>query len=48
MSFKRASSSVTVKLGLMSFFVKAVIEALKLIPELNAEIRGAEIVSPLL
>lgn len=32
-----------VKLGLMSFFVKAVIEALKLIPELNAEIRGAEI-----
>ncbi len=34
----------TVKLGLMSFFVKAVIEALKLIPELNAEIRGAEIV----
>ncbi len=34
----------TVKLGLMSFFVKAVIEGLKLIPELNAEIRGAEIV----
>lgn len=34
----------TVKLGLMSFFVKAVIEALKLIPELNAEIRGADIV----
>lgn len=33
----------TVKLGLMSFFVKAVIEALKLIPELNAEIRGTEI-----
>ncbi|MDF0677016.1 MAG: 2-oxoglutarate dehydrogenase complex dihydrolipoyllysine-residue succinyltransferase [Nitrospira sp.] len=33
-----------VKLGLMSFFVKAVIEALKLIPELNAEIRGTEIV----
>ncbi len=32
-----------VKLGLMSFFVKAVIEALKLIPELNAEIRGSEI-----
>ena len=32
-----------VKLGLMSFFVKAVIEALKLIPELNAEIRGTEI-----
>jgi len=33
-----------VKLGFMSFFVKAVIEALKLIPELNAEIRGTEIV----
>ena len=33
-----------VKLGFMSFFVKAVIEALKLVPELNAEIRGAEIV----
>lgn len=33
-----------VKLGVMSFFVKAVIEALKLVPELNAEIRGAEIV----
>ena len=32
-----------VKLGIMSFFVKAVIEALKLIPELNAEIRGSEI-----
>ena len=34
----------TVKLGLMSFFVRAVIEALKLIPELNAEIRGTDIV----
>ncbi len=33
-----------VKLGFMSFFVKAVIEALKLIPQLNAEIRGTEIV----
>jgi 2-oxoglutarate dehydrogenase E2 component (dihydrolipoamide succinyltransferase) len=33
-----------VKLGIMSFFVKAVIEALKLIPELNAEIRGTDIV----
>jgi 2-oxoglutarate dehydrogenase E2 component (dihydrolipoamide succinyltransferase) len=33
-----------VKLGIMSFFVKAVIEALKLVPELNAEIRGADIV----
>lgn len=33
-----------VSLGLMSFFVRAVIEALKLIPELNAEIRGSDLV----
>jgi len=33
-----------VKLGLMSFFVRASIDALKLIPELNAEIRGSDIV----
>jgi 2-oxoglutarate dehydrogenase E2 component (dihydrolipoamide succinyltransferase) len=33
-----------VKLGLMSFFVKASVEALKKIPELNAEIRGESIV----
>lgn len=33
-----------VKLGFMSFFVKAVIEALKLVPQLNAEIRGSDIV----
>lgn len=33
-----------VKLGFMSFFVKAVIEALKDIPALNAEIRGTDIV----
>jgi 2-oxoglutarate dehydrogenase E2 component (dihydrolipoamide succinyltransferase) len=33
-----------VKLGFMSFFVKAVIEALKLVPGLNAEIRGTDIV----
>jgi 2-oxoglutarate dehydrogenase E2 component (dihydrolipoamide succinyltransferase) len=32
-----------VKLGFMSFFVKAVIEALKLVPGLNAEIRGTDI-----
>ncbi|HLB16210.1 MAG TPA: dihydrolipoyllysine-residue succinyltransferase, partial [Burkholderiales bacterium] len=31
------------KLGFMSFFVKAVIEGLKLVPELNAEIRGSDI-----
>lgn len=33
-----------VKLGFMSFFVKAVIDALKQIPQLNAEIRDADIV----
>ena len=32
------------KLGLMSFFVKAVVQALKEIPELNAEIQGEQIV----
>ncbi len=33
-----------VKLGFMSFFVKAAIDALKLIPQVNAEVRGDEIV----
>lgn len=33
-----------IKLGFMSFFVKAAIEALKLIPQVNAEIRGNTIV----
>jgi 2-oxoglutarate dehydrogenase E2 component (dihydrolipoamide succinyltransferase) len=33
-----------VKLGLMSFFVKATIEALKQIPQINAEVRGGNIV----
>jgi 2-oxoglutarate dehydrogenase E2 component (dihydrolipoamide succinyltransferase) len=32
-----------IKLGFMSFFVKASVEALKLIPQINAEIRGNEI-----
>jgi 2-oxoglutarate dehydrogenase E2 component (dihydrolipoamide succinyltransferase) len=32
------------KLGLMSFFVKAVIDALKACPQLNAEVRGHDIV----
>ena len=32
-----------IKLGIMSFFVKAVVEALKLIPQINAEIRGGDI-----
>ena len=33
-----------IKLGFMSFFVKAVIDAAKQIPQLNAEIRGTDIV----
>ncbi len=33
-----------IKLGFMSFFVKAAIDALRLIPALNAEIRGTDIV----
>ncbi|MHC1768003.1 MAG: 2-oxoglutarate dehydrogenase complex dihydrolipoyllysine-residue succinyltransferase [Verrucomicrobiia bacterium] len=33
-----------VKLGFMSFFVKASVDALKLIPQVNAEIRGRDIV----
>jgi len=33
-----------VKLGLMSFFVKAVVDGLRLFPQLNAEIRGTKIV----
>lgn len=33
-----------IKLGFMSFFAKAVVDALKLVPELNAEIRGTDVV----
>jgi 2-oxoglutarate dehydrogenase E2 component (dihydrolipoamide succinyltransferase) len=33
-----------IKLGIMSFFVKSAIEALKLVPQINAEIRGNDIV----
>lgn len=33
-----------VRLGFMSFFVKAVVDALKRFPQLNAEIRGTDIV----
>jgi 2-oxoglutarate dehydrogenase E2 component (dihydrolipoamide succinyltransferase) len=33
-----------VKLGFMSFFVKASIDALKMVPQVNAEIRGNDIV----
>jgi 2-oxoglutarate dehydrogenase E2 component (dihydrolipoamide succinyltransferase) len=32
------------RLGFMSFFVKASIEALKLVPQVNAEVRGHEVV----
>jgi 2-oxoglutarate dehydrogenase E2 component (dihydrolipoamide succinyltransferase) len=34
----------SIKLGFMSFFVKAVVEALKLIPQVNAEVRESNIV----
>jgi 2-oxoglutarate dehydrogenase E2 component (dihydrolipoamide succinyltransferase) len=37
-------SKYGIKLGLMSFFVKASVEALKLVPQINAEIRGTDIV----
>jgi 2-oxoglutarate dehydrogenase E2 component (dihydrolipoamide succinyltransferase) len=33
-----------IKLGFMSFFVKASIEALKLVPQINAEVRGHDVV----
>ena len=33
-----------VKLGLMSFFVRATVRALRLVPELNAELRGEDLV----
>ncbi|HZV34340.1 MAG TPA: 2-oxoglutarate dehydrogenase complex dihydrolipoyllysine-residue succinyltransferase [Verrucomicrobiae bacterium] len=33
-----------IKLGMMSFFVKAAIEALKAVPQVNAEVRGNDIV----
>jgi len=33
-----------IKLGFMSFFIKAAIDALKLVPQVNAEIRGNDIV----
>ena len=32
------------KLGFMSFFVKAVIDALRMIPQVNAEVRGTDII----
>jgi 2-oxoglutarate dehydrogenase E2 component (dihydrolipoamide succinyltransferase) len=33
-----------IKLGFMSFFVKAVVDALKLVPQVNAEVRGTDII----
>ncbi|MDB6125963.1 MAG: 2-oxoglutarate dehydrogenase, subunit, dihydrolipoamide succinyltransferase [Pedosphaera sp.] len=33
-----------IKLGIMSFFVKACVDALKLIPQVNAEVRGTNII----
>jgi 2-oxoglutarate dehydrogenase E2 component (dihydrolipoamide succinyltransferase) len=33
-----------IKLGFMSFFVKAAVDALKLVPQVNAEIRGENVV----
>ena len=41
---ERFTKQHNVKLGLMSFFVKAAIEALKTFPAVNAEIRGTDIV----
>ncbi len=38
------SKKYEIKLGFMSFFVKAAIEALKLIPQVNAEVRGDSVV----
>ena len=41
---ERFQTKYGIKLGFMSFFVKASIEALKLVPQLNAEVRGQDIV----
>ena len=40
----RSRQRYSVKLGFMSFFVKAAVDALKLIPQVNAEVRGEDIV----
>jgi 2-oxoglutarate dehydrogenase E2 component (dihydrolipoamide succinyltransferase) len=40
----RFRAKYQIKLGFMSFFVKACIEGLKMIPQLNAEVRGNDIV----
>jgi len=41
---ERFQERYQIKLGFMSFFIKATVEALKEIPQLNAEIRGSNIV----
>jgi 2-oxoglutarate dehydrogenase E2 component (dihydrolipoamide succinyltransferase) len=41
---ERFQQRYEIKLGFMSFFVKAVVEALKETPQVNAEVRGADIV----
>ncbi len=41
---ERFSERYEVKLGFMSFFIKATVEALKATPQLNAEIRGTNII----
>jgi 2-oxoglutarate dehydrogenase E2 component (dihydrolipoamide succinyltransferase) len=41
----RFQDKYQVKLGFMSFFVKAAIDALKLVPQVNAEIRGNILIS---
>src|SRR5436309_4595028 len=40
---ERFRTKYQIKLGFMSFFVKAAIEGLKLIPQINAEVRGHDI-----
>ena len=41
---ERFQARYKIKLGFMSFFIKATVEALKEVPQLNAEIRGSNIV----
>ena len=41
---ERFLAKYQIKLGLMSFFIKATVAALQLVPQLNAEIRGSDIV----
>src|SRR6185503_14126203 len=41
---ERFQTKYSIKLGFMSFFVKAAIDALKLVPQVNAMIRGDAVV----